>query len=546
MELLRLILDEARVSLRLLGFMTVLAGLSTAAVLGVVNAAAQQAASDGASARLVVMFLCALGLFALSQRYVMSVSAREVETIIHRIRLRLSHDIRRADPETLAHLGRSPLFAALTQDTQTISRSLPLLVVGVQQAVMLVFVIGYMALLSLIACGLAVVFSVAAIAIHLHNMRALGRETEAVMARENLLFERLGDLFAGFKEVRMDRRRAEALAQALTETSEVVQDGKIGIKNRWAQKYMLIQIVYYGLLGVLVFAVPLFTEDYHEVVVNATTAGLFMIGPIGTVAQAIPAVADANGALRGIDMLRAYLGRTHGAGPDEEAEPLEGAIARIDLEDLTFTYSDAQGHPGFRIGPLGATFRAGEITFITGGNGSGKSTLLGMLTGLLPAQGGTIRVNGAPLRSEQLQAYRDQIAAVFSDYHLFRRLYGLTAVDPDRAADLLDRLEMTDKVAIRDNTFTTVDLSSGQRKRLALIAAILQDAPVLILDEWAADQDPGFRRLFYHTLLPDLRDRGVMVICVTHDDAYFPIADQILHMADGRILPAGASQPDFV
>ncbi len=544
MDLLRLILAEARANVRNLAIMTVIAGVSTAAVLGIVNMAAAdvaEAGDGGASFRLMVMFLCALALFALSQNYVMSTSAREVETIIHRIRVRLADDLRRADMDSLDHLGRGPLYAALTQDTQTISRTLPLLVVGAQQAALLVFVAIYMAWLSLTAFALAAVFGVVAIVIHLQRMQRFNHMSQRAMAHEATLFDGLGHLLKGFKEARMDTARSDAVMLDLATASAAAREAKSETKRRWAFEFVLVQLIFYILLGIMVFVVPLFTDDYHESVVSSTTAALFMIGPIGTIAQAIPNIADANTALAGIQALQARLREYLGGVEDETSAPLSETIKTIELRDLAFTYTTPRGGAGFRAGPLRARFQAGEITFITGGNGSGKSTMMRLLTGLLPAQSGDIVVNGVPLSRVQFQAYRDQMSAIFSDYHVFRRLFGVGEIAPERAAKLLDLLDMTDKVAIADGAFSTVDLSVGQRKRLALVVAALEDNPVLILDEWAADQDPHFRKVFYERILPDLRDQGKMLICVTHDDRYFHLADRILHMSDGRIVPQDAT-----
>jgi putative ATP-binding cassette transporter len=131
---------------------------------------------------------------------------------------------------------------------------------------------------------------------------------------------------------------------------------------------------------------------------------------------------------------------------------------------------------------------------------------------------------------------RDQISIIFADFHLFRRLYGLGEQDPDRIGALLRDMQIDQKTGIRGDSFTTIQLSTGQRKRLALIVALLEDKPVMIFDEWAADQDPPFRRKFYEEILPGLKAKGKVVICVTHDDRYFEIADRRLKMEFGRIV----------
>ena len=95
--------------------------------------------------------------------------------------------------------------------------------------------------------------------------------------------------------------------------------------------------------------------------------------------------------------------------------------------------------------------------------------------------------------------------------------------------------EMKEKVEMTDQGFTTTDLSTGQRKRLAIIAAILEEKPILVLDEWAADQDPYFRKKFYTELLPLIKDMGHSIIAVTHDDKYYSYADKLYKMEYGRL-----------
>jgi putative ATP-binding cassette transporter len=158
-----------------------------------------------------------------------------------------------------------------------------------------------------------------------------------------------------------------------------------------------------------------------------------------------------------------------------------------------------------------------------------------VLTGLIPLDAGQILADGVPLETGQTQDYRDKISAIFSDYHLSRRLYFIGDPDPARILTALERMEMQDKVTVRDGAFSTIDLSTGQRKRLAYVVAELDDKPVIVLDEWAADQDPHFRRIFYETLLPDLKARGKIVICVTHDDRWFHLADRVYRMNEGQI-----------
>jgi len=205
------------------------------------------------------------------------------------------------------------------------------------------------------------------------------------------------------------------------------------------------------------------------------------------------------------------------------------------LEGATFSYSNGGGE-GFTVGPIDFVARPGEIAFITGGNGSGKTTLMKLMAGLYRPDSGRVMLGGTVVTPATEAWVRDQISIIFSDFHLFRRLYGLGEPEPGRVTELLGYMEIDQKTSIRGDSFTNINLSTGQRKRLAMIVTLLEDKPVVIFDEWAADQDPSFRRKFYQEILPELKAKGKVVICVTHDDRYFDVADHRYKMEFGRMV----------
>ena len=535
MELIALLRRETTGNLRSLVVMNLISAITTAVMLAVINAAAEAASKSENTDQLLLIFLVTMFLFALSHNYVLLTSSQDIEYLIHRMRIRLFDAVRRTDLPTLEQIGRSALHSALTQDTQTLARTLPLLAVGMQQAVMLLFIGFYLAWLSPIAFVIAFGFSFLAVAIRFHRMQALGQAVRDSMVEEAQVFDGLTDLLHGFKEVRMSRACSDGLMADLTATSARARVVKATAKAQWGREFALLQSLFYALIGLMVFVVPLFTSGYYSVVVQATTLALFIVGPVGTLAHVTPMVTETEAALVSIRRLRERLRHSQSEAPDEEAQELAPPRRHLALRDVGFAYPGGADGRGFAVGPLTATFPAGALTFITGGNGSGKSTLLRLLTGLMPPQEGRVEVDGQPVLPEQRQAYRDHISAIFSDLHLTRQLYGIDDPDPAQVLALLRRLEMSGKVSLVDDAFSTVSLSTGQRKRLALLVAELEARPVLVLDEWAADQDPHFRQVFYEELLPEFRRQGRIVVCVTHDDRYFHLADQILHMNEGRL-----------
>ncbi|SOC30002.1 cyclic peptide export ABC transporter [Thalassospira xiamenensis] len=549
MLLIDLLRSRTRIDLRHAVGLLSLASIATTMVLIIVNLAAEQAEDGVASMRYLGMMGLSLIGYIWAQKKSSDMIAAEVEHILHQLRLGMFDRVRKAAPDTLSRVGQGAVQTALTQEMQTVSAALPLMLNGVQQVVLIICVAAYLAWLSTFAFVMISVLAIVVSTIHLQRIRKINDATRDAIDDENLLFGGLSDLLHGFKEVKMNSRRRAALLGALNDRSIRARDTKSVVKAQWSREFALIQLAFYGMMAAMVFIVPIFTSDYHDVAVQTTTAALFMIGPIGAVVASVPSFSDSDVALRKIndidhqleDALDAQHANeaTNGTSSPETLEKLRGAlgnIAEISLRDVRFAYPGTTDSPGFAVGPINATFKKGEITFITGGNGAGKSTIIAVLTGLRPAAGGSIMVNDCPVPTDALQLYRDHFATVLSDYHLFRELYGIDDIDPKRVETLLKQMEIDDKVELDNNAFSTTSLSQGQRKRLALIAALLEEKPVLVLDEWAADQDPHFRSVFYEKILPSLRKQGKIIICVTHDDRWFDTADTIYHVRDGEFV----------
>ncbi len=220
---------------------------------------------------------------------------------------------------------------------------------------------------------------------------------------------------------------------------------------------------------------------------------------------------------------------------EEKNEPAPVAFETIQLDSVSYQHD---GEHGFAIKNINLDLKKGEILFITGGNGSGKTTLLRIITGLYPRAAGSIQLNDTNVERAPRQPYRELFASVFADFYLFDGLYGLSDSDRSTLERWLHTLKIRDKLAEDLNNLHGEDLSTGQRKRLALALALTEGRPILVLDEWAADQDPETRRWFYESLLPELREQGFTCLIITHDESYFKHCDRRIHMVEGRIVDA--------
>jgi putative ATP-binding cassette transporter len=281
--------------------------------------------------------------------------------------------------------------------------------------------------------------------------------------------------------------------------------------------------------------------------VSAVLVVLYLMTPLDIILTWVPVLGRARVSLHRVQALLPALERQRSREPgDEGLVPLPRPAIReaICLERVTFHYRDDHDDPGFRLGPVDLTLRPGELVILAGGNGSGKTTLVKLVSGLYRPESGVVRLDGRVVGEGDREGYRQLFSVVFADGHLFADVRGVGR-DPHEveasARDGLDRLGLAPQVSVREQTFSTLDLSQGQRRRLALLGAWLEDRPVCVLDEWAANQDPSFKQVFYSQLLPEMRSAGKALLVISHDEAYFDVADRVLRLQDGRLVDVDAS-----
>ncbi len=546
MSFFQLVRREMQGSLPRLVFMSGLAGISNAAILAAVNSAAQSSSDGKPSLWAATLFVISLFLFIKTQHYVLIATTAEIEAIIHKLRVRLMDEARRSELLALEAIGRAEIVAAITKETGTLTQAATMLGFAAQGLVLMFFVAIYIAYLSLLAFLLSVVIVGVASALFLAKSRQLTVARREALEWENRLFDRLTDLLDGFKEVRLNSARSEDLFADIVEVSRTAANIKIRTETETLKRLVFSQSSMYVLLGAIVFVVPTFSSAASESLMKTTTALLFVIGACWGLVQTIPVLAAANAAADNVEQLEARL-RSTVVAADVDAAALPKRFDKIEMRNIVFRYVDKSSETVFQVGPVDFTLRSGDLVFITGGNGSGKSTFLKVLAGLYEPNAGEITLDGVPVTDRTRETYRALISAIFSDYHLFQRLYGIRDPDPAEVDRLLAQFRLLDKTRLTDGEFRTLDLSGGQRKRLALIVSLLEKRPILLLDEWTADQDPEFRRKFYDELLPALSRAGATVVVVTHDDRYLNELDlpaSRLRMDEGRFVEQHSVESD--
>ncbi|AUX37713.1 MULTISPECIES: cyclic peptide export ABC transporter [Sorangium] len=528
--------------------------ISGLAGAGVISLVQEALSGDGRPAAQLAWGFAGLAAVGVLSRTVSQVLLTRLgQAMIAELRMQLSRRILDAPLRHVEQLGAHRLLAALNDDPAVITQAyvvLPLLCVNVAT------VLGCLAYIGQISwSALAIVLGamgVGAALFRWHARRAIGAFTRA-RETSDALFQHFRGLTGGIKELKMHGRRGRSfLSDVLGGSVATYQREFVAGTTEYAVAMGWGALLFYAVLGLALFALPAWAGLAPPAVSGVVLAMLFLMTPFAQTVEFLPAVGRASVALSKASALGLALTPEQGPTPALDAPTSEGraegprAFERIELSGVTHRYHREKEDGSFQLGPIDLAFRPGELVFLVGGNGSGKTTLSLLLLGLYAPESGEIRLDDAPVDDANRERYRQLFSVVFADYHLFEHLLGLD--DPgldERARRYLERLQLDHRVRVEEGALRVSGLSQGQRKRLALLTAYLEDRPFYVFDEWASDQDPQFRRVFYTELLPELRARGKTALVITHDDQYFALADRCLRLDFGRLteLPAAPAAP---
>ncbi len=478
------------------------------------------------------------------------------QTAIYQLRLDLSHKVLTTPQKDLQQLGKPGLLVMLTKDIDSFTEAFVWMPIGFGNFIITLSCFAYLAWLSFPAFLMLLFFLTLGIVIFFAVEHHPRNQLKKVREKMETLYEHFRNLVEGSKELQLNAHRGKLFVEKII--SPEAQEFKTAFTRGMTGYNMAVNvgaILFFVMIGLLLFVAPRVLPQSDEAIITTIFTLLYLVRPISELVFSIPIVHQANIALKRLQQLDRDLAQTtdpsmtRAPSPEDTqvlAQPKEAWTLR--LTAIRHHYPSSSDDSQFVLGPLDLSIQQGEILYIVGGNGSGKTTLAMLILGLYRPDEGSITVNGHPVTEENIDTYRQNFSAVFADFHLFEHLL---EPDPDqttlssRAQHYIDALGMTHKVKVVDGRFSTLGLSTGQRKRLALVSAYLEDRPIYLFDEWAADQDPAFKRVFYTELLPELKSRGKTAIVITHDDAYFSYADRVIKLEDGHRSQSQNNDPSI-
>jgi len=514
-----------------------LSGALNSSLLALINSAISQATAGSSKLWPVFVGLCLLagGARVVSEGLLVRLGQDSVLAL----RMSLARQVVAVPLRRLEELGAHRVLSVLTDDVPNIANTAGLIPVLCINLGLVISSLAYMGWLQWRLFLAVLVFAVIGILTYQFGVNRAVRYFQRARKSDNDMQRHFQGLVHGIKELKMhEDRREEFLAKTLQETALRLRQENVKGLTIYSIAASWGQLLVFMVMGVEVFVLAGLLGATGSALIGFSLALLYMMSPLQVLMNSVPGLGRARIALANIKEMG--LGLTSpGASPAElpadDQKPHDSAEC-LELIDVAYTYPCEESGDRFTLGPLSLTVAPGELVFIAGGNGSGKTTLGKLLLGLYTPEEGEIRYKGRPVTDTNRETYRQLFSAVFSDCFVFESLLGtdLLTVD-ERAQQYLSALQLDHKVKIQKGVFSTRDLSQGQRKRLALLTSYLEDRPIFFFDEWAADQDPAFKEVFYHSILPGLKERGKTVVAISHDDRYYHVADRIINLESGRL-----------
>lgn len=537
MKLIRLLLQNSWVIVIFAAISGLLSGVSSAGLIALINFTLKNFALPKAPLAWGFVGLCCLLLVSSATSLILV--SRLAQQIVFNLQIGLTRRILSCPLHQLETVGSPRLLAALTEDIDAIATAS----FAVSGLCVNVALLGgcliYLGWLSISVFFFFIAFLFLGIFSYQFLVKRGRRDLKLAREIQDRLFQHFKTTTEGTKELKLHRsKRMAFLTQDLQLSAQLFREHRVNGMTIFAIASGWGLVLFFIPIGLLIFALPQITTLSVPILSGYALTIIFMITPLRGILNTLPELAKADIALDKIESLGLSLAAQ---GTEQELTTslleLNPNWSSLKLVGVTHAYPVEREDSKFIVGPIDLSFRPGEIVFIVGGNGSGKSTLVKLITGLYVPETGEIQVDGQVITDDNREWYRQHFSVVFADFYLFDRLLGLDIDHLERQSqEYLEKLQLDHKVQVREGVLSTTALSQGQRKRLALLTAYLENRPIYVFDEWASDQDPMFKEIFYKQLLSELKSRGKTVLVVSHDDRYFHLADTIVKLDYGQLV----------
>ncbi|EPJ2018182.1 multidrug ABC transporter permease/ATP-binding protein [Campylobacter lari] len=475
---------------------------------------------------IIVYFMLLLLVFFASSSFVEFSLSIFGQNFIFKMQRRIVKQILDTNILSILNTTKAKILASLNNDVRSISFGLLKLPEFIQSSVLIICTSAYIAYLSLEIFFLCLVWIICVFLVDNFLMSKVYFYFKNARENDDALQKNYQNILQGHKELTLNPLRAkyyyenEFEKNALKKKKSSTMGNILHIlSNNWSNSAML------ALVGVEFYMALNYKFASLQSATTIALSILFLRAPLGAMIGSFPTLMMAKIALDKILNLN-LENYTHEFKIGQSSK----AWQKLYFKNVSFAYNEK-----FALKPINLELKKGECVFLIGKNGSGKSTFSMILAGLFTDFKGDIFLDNEKITKKNIYEYRSLISAIFSDFHLFEHILEDDKFSKEDLAYWLEILELNEKVEFIENTFNTIKLSAGQKKRLAMLNALLEKRDILILDEWAADQDPMFRKFFYTKLLPLLKEKGITIFAITHDDVYFDMADRILLAQNGQI-----------
>lgn len=533
LSMLRFLWSNGPLRLKLALFpLALVAGFSRDYVMIVVNKAAAAPLSEAMSLWLPLFF----GAFfiVIGTSYLYQVLTTVVTTyVINTVRLKVIRNLLKVQPNFIDRQQHGSIYHILTTDVSTVANFTSTLLGLLPSIVFLCIAIPQLFYYSKIAGFFALLVMVGGTLSYHLQQKAMSSLNADARAMDVAYFERVSDLLKGFRELRLNLPRSASFSTDIANVLAKLRKMLIQVNRIYESGESAVHALKFLLFAGIVFLVPFLAKTDATTTFQLLTLVLFSLTPFEQIISSYPSIigtlvsyvriADLNNQLEPFERVTEFV---------PERPPSFETIA---IKSATAVHGSREAST-FVLGPVNVEIKRGEIVFLIGNNGSGKTTFMSVLAGLLDLREGCIEVDGVVLKPQDMAAYRSRVSAIFAQFHVFRHMYGLEKIDATKATWAFEQVGLKGLTDIENSAITRVDLSAGQKRRLALAVVLLEDRDVLILDEFVADQDPGQREYFFRTLLPELKRKGKTIIVSTHDMQWIDYCDRLYKFDNGKFF----------